>query len=152
MKKLTFLLSIFILFLLSACSTPEFSNVFGEKVKKSYFTGGGLRSELIMSDDTGRNGLLKQYGYDGKLTSTTQMKAGVKHGIETFYDNHGRVLRKTIYKRNRRHGVAVVYYPNGDPLAKISFANGVKHGKAIKYNKDGSIHTQAMFKSGRQID
>jgi len=140
------------LLVLTACSTPEFSSPFGKKVKKEYFTGGGLRSEFIMSDDTGHNGLLKQYGYDGKLTSTTQMQNGVKHGLETFYDTRGRALRKTIYKRNRRHGIAKVFYPNGDSLAEITFVNGVKHGRATKYNKDGSINQQVIFKNGRQTN
>ena len=140
------------LLILTACSTPELSNPFGKKVKKEYFTGGGLRSEFIMSDNTGHNGLLKQYGYNGKLTSTTEMRSGVKHGIETFYDSHGRVLRKTPYKKNRRHGILKVFYANGDPLATISYVNGIKHGKAIKYNKDGSIYQQVMFKNGRQVN
>jgi antitoxin component YwqK of YwqJK toxin-antitoxin module len=152
MKKLSFFLSISFLIILTACSTPELTNPFGKKVKKEYFKGGALRSEFIMSDDTGHTGLLKQYGYDGKLTSTAYIKNGVKHGIETFYDSRGRVIRKTPYVKNRRHGVVVAYYPNGDPMAKITFVKGIKHGKATKYNKDGSIHQQATFKNGRQID
>jgi len=152
MKKLTFFLTFFLLLLLTACSTPDFSSPFGKKVKKEYFTGGGLRSEFILSDDSGNTGLLKKYGYDGKLTSSAQMKNGVKHGVETYYDSHGRVLRKTIYNRNRRHGIAIVFYPNGDPLAKITFVNGVKHGRATKFNKDGTINQQVMFKNGRQIN
>ncbi len=152
MKKPTFFLSIFMLLMLTACSVPELSNPFGGKVKKEYFTGGKLRSEFIMSDDSGHNGLLKQYGYNGKLTSATEMRSGVKHGVETLYDPHGRALRKTPYHRNRRHGIVKVFYPNGDPLAIISYANGTKHGKAIKYNKNGSIHQKVMFKNGRQVN
>jgi antitoxin component YwqK of YwqJK toxin-antitoxin module len=152
MKKLTFFLSIFILLILTACSTPEFSNPFGKKVKKEYFTGGGLRSEFILSGDSGNTGLLKKYGYDGKLTSSAQMNNGVKHGVETFYDSRGRELRRTIYKRNRRHGIAKVFYPNGDSLAEITFVNGIKHGRATKFNKDGSINKQVMFKNGRPIN
>jgi len=152
MKKSTFFLSIFMLLMLTACSVPELSNPFGEKVKKEYFTGGKLRSEFIMSDNSEQNGLLKQYGYNGKLTSTAQIKNSVKHGEETFYDPRGRALRKTIYKNNRRHGIVRVYYPNGDPLAEISYVNGIKHGRATKYNKDGSIHQQVMFEHGRQVN
>jgi len=152
MKKLTFFLSIFILFMFTACSSPEFSNPFGKEVKKEYFTGGKLRSEFIMDDSTGQTGLLKQYGYDGKLTSVVPMKNGVKHGIEIFYDSRGRVLRKTPFNRNRRHGIVKVFYPNGDSLAEISYVNGIKHGKAIKYNKDRSINQQVMFKNGKQIN
>ncbi len=152
MKKLTFILFVIGLYLFAACSTPELSSPFGKKVKKEYFTGGQLRSEFIMDDDSGHNGLLKQYGYDGKLTSTTEIRNGVKHGVEILYDSRGRVLRKTPYYKNRRHGVVVVYYPNGEPLATISYVKGVKHGKAVKYNKNGSIFEKAMFKNGKRVN
>jgi len=99
MKKLSFFLSIFVLFFFSACSSPRVPeplksipnpiptavpNLFGNNVKKEYFTGGKLRSEFIMSDKSGQNGLLKKYGYNGKLTSTITIRNGVKNGAETL--------------------------------------------------------------------
>jgi len=149
MKKLSLFLSIFVLFFFSACSTPTLSNPFKSKVKKEYFTGGKLRSEFIMTDESGQNGLLKKYGYNGKLNSTVSIERGVKNGVETLFDQHGRVMKKTPYVHGKRQGVLEAYYPNGDVMAQITYVNNIRHGKAVKYNKDGSINQQVTFHNGR---
>ena len=131
------------------CSSPH---LFKSNVKKEYFTGGKLRSEFIMSDKTGQNGLLKRYGYNGKLTSSVQIRRGVKHGTETLFDAKGRVIKQTPYLNNRKEGVLKAYYPNGDIMATITYVNNVKHGRAVKYNKDGSINQEAIFQNGRLIN
>ena len=164
MKALFFLLSFF---LISGCATNDVANIpspipdiktpkmksiksiFGSNVKKEYFTGGKLRSEFVMSDDSGQNGLLKKYGYNGKLTSTVQIQNGVKNGTETLFDSKGRVIKKTPYVNGRRQGVLEAYYPNGEVMAQITYVNNIKHGKAVKYNKDGSINQQVTFHNGR---
>jgi antitoxin component YwqK of YwqJK toxin-antitoxin module len=130
---------------LSACSTPQL----GGNVKKEYFTNGQIMSEFIMSDSTGQNGLLKKYGFDGKLTSTVPIKNGVKNGIEILYDDKGRVLRKTPYVNGKKHGTITVYYPNGDILATIPYVNGVREGYAYKYRPDGTVLQKVLFKEGR---
>jgi len=152
MKKLSFFLAIIVLIFLNACSTSSGSMPFGSKVKKEYFTGGQLRSEFIMTDNSEQNGLLKKYGYNGKLTSTVQKKNGVKSGIETLYDQEGRVLRKVPYVNGQKHGVLYAYYTNGDVMASITYRNHIRHGKAVKYNKNGTINQQAMFKNGRMVN
>ncbi len=148
MQKLSFFLSLFVLLFLSACSTPSLPFV-GSKVKKEYFTGGQLRSEFIMSDNTGQNGLLKKYGYNGKLNSTVQIERGMKNGMETLFDQKDRVLKKTPYVNSKKEGVLEAYYPNGELMATITYHNNLKHGKAIKYNKDGSINQQVQFHNGQ---
>ena len=65
MNKLSLLLMTSMLLLFTACGEPSLSS---EGVKKEYYTGGGLRSAFIPSDKTGQNGMLKQYGYNGKIT------------------------------------------------------------------------------------
>lgn len=148
MKKLSFFLAVCVLFFLSACSTPSIPFV-GKKVKKEYFTGGKLRSEFIMSDESGQNGLLKKYGYNGKLNSTVPIEHGVKNGNELLFDSRGRVIRKTPYVNGRKQGVLEAYYPNGDVMAQITYVNNIRHGKAVKYNKDGSINQTVVFQNGR---
>jgi antitoxin component YwqK of YwqJK toxin-antitoxin module len=147
MKHSIFLISL--LFIFTACSTPSLS---GKKVKKEYFTGGEVRSEFIMDDNTGQNGILKKYGYDGKLTSIAHIKNGVRDGDEVWYDKKGRILMKVPYKNGRKNGVQEAYYPNGDVMITTTYVNGVKNGKAIAYNKDGSIHREVIFKDNKIID
>ena len=146
MKQLPLLLSIFLFLSLTGCDGPSFM---GKKVKKEYFTGGQIRTEFIMDDDTEKNGLLKTYGYDGKVTSTVTMRNGVKDGIQIWFDEQGRPIRRAPYINGRIHGTLVELYENGDTMVSIPFDNGMKQGVATAYNKDGSIHKQVVYKNGR---
>ena len=146
MKQLSFLLSLFLLLSFTGCSTPGFS---GKKVKKEYFTGGQIRTEFIMDDDTEQNGLLKKYGYNGNVTSTVPIHNGVKDGIETGFDDHGRVIWKLNYINGKQEGQQYAYYPNGDVMVSYTYANGRKHGLAQTYNKDGSVNKRVMYRHGK---
>lgn len=149
MKKLTLLLSVFVLLFLSACKEPSLS---GKTVKKEYFTGGKIRSEFIMDDKSGQNGLLKQYGYDGHVTSTAQIRNGVPHGIETGYDPQGRVLWRATYVNGKKDGIQEAYYPNGDVMVSYTYRNGVKDGPAQTYNKDGSVYRRVIYKNDKIVN
>lgn len=131
------------------CSTP---NLIGKNVKKTYFTGGQLHTEFILDDNTGQNGLLKTYGYDGKITSTVPIHNGVKDGIETGFDNKGRVIWKYTYINGKKEGKQYVYYPNGDVMISYTCVGDVKHGVAKTFNKDGSVNEEVVFDHGRIIN
>lgn len=146
MKKTSLLLSFFVFLALTGCDSPTLS---GKKVKKQYFTGGQIRTEFIMDDDTEQNGLLKRYGYDGHVTSTVPIHNGVKDGIETGFDEHGRVIWKLPYVNGKQHGIQRAFYPNGDVMISYTYVNGVKHGPAKTYNKDGSVNQQVMYEHGK---
>jgi len=164
MQKYFFSFLLFTLFVFNACSSPRLPKViksipnplpdkvpgfFSSNTKKEYFTGGRVRSELIMSDKTGQNGLLKRYGYNGNLTSTVPIRNGVKHGTEILFDSKRRILKKTPYVKGRKEGILKAYYANGDVMATITYVGNVRHGKAVKYNRDGSINQQVQFSNGR---
>ena len=149
MKKYSILFfSIFIYFILTGCDTPS---LLGKKVKKTYFTGGQISTEFIMDDDSGQNGLLKRYGYNGNITSTVPMRNGVKHGVETGYDEKGRIIWKETYNNGRRDGLQYAFYPNGDVMLSYTYTNGIKNGPAKTYNKDGTINRHVMYKNGKLV-
>ena len=102
-KKLSLLLSIFAILFLTGCDSPD---LFGGKVEKTYFTGGQISSTYTWSDKSGKNGILRKYGYEGHITSSVHIKNGVKDGIETMYDKHVRVIQQTPYVNGRIHGIA----------------------------------------------
>ncbi|HSR73713.1 MAG TPA: hypothetical protein VLL31_02630 [Sulfurovum sp.] len=149
MKNLSLLLSVFVLLSLSACKEPSLS---GKTVKKEYFTGGKIRSEFIMDDDSGQNGILKRYGYDGNVLSVAHIRNGVPHGLETGYDPEGRVLSTVNYINGKKDGLEKAYYPNGDVLVSYTYRNGVKDGPAQTYNKDGSVYRRVIYKNDRIIN
>jgi antitoxin component YwqK of YwqJK toxin-antitoxin module len=146
MKQLSILLSSFLLLTFTGCDSPSLS---GKKVKKEYFTGGQIRTELIMDDDSEQNGLLKKYGYNGNVTSTVTIHNGVKDGTETGFDEHGRTIWKLNYVNGKQEGQQYAYYPNGDVMVSYTYAGGIKHGQALAYNKDGSINRKVMYRNGK---
>ena len=149
MKKLSLLLSTLILLSFTACSSPSFG---GEKVEKKYFTNGDIREEFIMDDDTGKNGVLKKYGYSGELTSMVHIKNAVKDGIEIWYDSKHREIRKVPYSNGIIHGTMTELYENGETMATIPFQYGTKQGIAYAYNKDGSVFKKVTYRNGRIIN
>jgi len=150
MTRVSFFLTIFILlFFTTACSTPNLS---GKKVKKEYFTGGSIRSEFIMNDESGRNGLLKKYGYEGYLTSTVPIRNGMKNGIEIWYDKQGHVLMRVPYVNDKKEGIEEAYYTNGTLMLSTTYRHGIKDGKAIIYTQDGTIFKEALFVNGKMAN
>jgi len=149
MKRLSFLLSIFTLLLLTGCDSPS---LMGKEVKKTYFTGGQVATEFIMDDDTGQNGLLKKYGYNGNVTSTVTIHNGVKDGVETGFDEKGRAIWKLTYINGKQNGIQKAFYPNGDLMVSYVYKNGVKDGPAQTYNRDGSINRKVMYHQGKIIN
>lgn len=143
------ILSIFTLLFLTGCDNPTLT---GKEVKKTYFTGGQVASEFIMDDDTGQNGLLKKYGYNGHLTSTVHIHNGVKDGVETGFDEKGRVIWKYTYINGKLEGEQYAYYPNGDVMVSYHFLHGLKDGIARTYNVDGTINKQVIYKRGKIIN
>ncbi len=139
MKKLFLFL---LIFSLNSCINPELSD---KKTLKEYFTGGKIRSEFIMDDNSDQNGVLKKYGYHGNLTSTVQIQHGIKNGREIGFDAKGRVLWHLNYVNGKQHGMQKAYYPNADLMLSYMYVNGLKHGVAKTYNKDGSIHKEVMY-------
>lgn len=148
-KKLYFLLSILSFLLFTGCDNPELG---GKNVEKKYFTGGKIRSAFIKSDKSGQNGLLKEYGYDGKVTSTVPIRRGVKDGIQTFFDPKGRVIRKVPYVNGKIHGIDTAFYPNGDKMITYTYRNGMKEGEAFAYYPDGTVYKKALYKRGKLIN
>jgi antitoxin component YwqK of YwqJK toxin-antitoxin module len=149
MKKLSLFLSIFLLLLLNGCTEPALA---GKNVKKEYYTGGELRSEFIMDDKSGKNGLLKEYRYNGILASTGRIKNGVNDGMKILYDNHGRIIRKIPFVNGKIEGTVKDLYPNGDILATIPYKNGMRNGQAFSYNKDGSVYRSVTFKNDKIVN
>jgi antitoxin component YwqK of YwqJK toxin-antitoxin module len=147
-KKLFILISIFTILLLTGCDSPT---PFGSKVEKTYFTGGKVSSTYTWEDSTGKNGILKKYGYNGKITSSVHIVNAVKDGIESMYDDHGRIIQQIPYVNGRIHGTKVAFYPNGDKMITYTYQYGMKNGYAYAYNPDGTVAKKARYKNNRLV-
>ena len=150
MKKLSLSLFVLILLVLNGCNNGP--SLAGKTVKKEYYTGGDLRSEFIMDDKSGKNGLLKEYRYSGILASTVRIRNGVNDGMKLVYDNNGLVIRKIPYVNGEIHGTVQDLYPNGDILATIPYIEGMRNGQAFSYNRDGSVYRSVTFKNDKIVN
>lgn len=155
MKKLSLLFSFLLILFFNGCSntaTGVSPQKGVKKVKKEYYTGGMLRSEFLMYDDTGMNGVRKHYGYEGKLTSIAEIRNGVKHGIEKWYDKEGRTIQTVPYDNGRKEGVQTAYYPNGTPMITTTFKKDIRHGPTVIYKRDGSIHEKIIYRNSKAVN
>lgn len=149
MKYFSFLLALSSLFFFTACDGPSLS---GKTVTKEYYTGGQIRTEYIMDDKAGRNGLIKRYGYEGNVISTETIRNGVKDGYMKLYNSKGLVIRIKPYVNGRVQGTQKDLYENGDILATVPYVNGVRNGVAYVYRKDGSVDRRVTFKNDRMVN
>jgi len=149
MKQLSLALFMFTFFLFTGCHSPS---LMGKKVKNTYFTGGQISSKFIMDDNTGQNGILKKYGYNGHITSIVPIHNGVKDGVETGFDEKGRRIWSYNYVNGKLHGTQYAYYPNGDVMISYNFLNGIKDGIARTYNIDGTVNRQVTYAHGKIIN
>ena len=147
-KKLSLLFFLFTILFFTGCDTP---NPFGGKVEKTYFTGGQISSTYTWSDKSGKNGILRKFGYEGHMTSSVHIKNGVKDGIETMYDKHVRVIKQTPYVNGRIHGIEKAFYPNGSRMITYTYQYGMKNGYAFAYNTDGTVNKKAKFKNDKLV-
>lgn len=153
MKSIYIVVFASLMTLFSGCSNNGglSTSSFGKNVKRDYYTGGMLRSEFIMDDNTEMNGVRKEYGYDGKLTSTVLIRNGVKYGTEKWFDPENRVILAIPYVDGRKHGTQTAYYPNGQPMITIPFSRGMKNGTAVAYKRDGSVYKTEKYQNDRRI-
>ncbi len=149
MQKLFFYLSLLLVFSLNSCQSPS---PFGKKSKKEYYQGGKIRSEFIMDDKTGQNGVLKEYGYDGEIKSLSHIKNAVPNGEALKYDDKGRIIQKQYFINGRENGIRTAYYPNGDIMITYNYLNGILHGEAKTYRIDGKVDRRVVYKNGKLIN
>ena len=147
-KKLSLLLFLFAILFFSGCDSPT---PFSDKVEKTYFTGGQISSTYTWSDKSGKNGILRKFGYDGHMTSSVHVSNGVKDGIESLYDAKGRVIKQIPYVNGRIHGTEKAFYPNGSRMITYTYQHGMKNGYAFAYNPDGTVNKKAKFINNKLV-
>jgi len=142
-------ISLVVMLIVSGCTTPSFID--GKRVKREYFPKGQLKSEFIMSDFSGKSGILKEYGLDGELLASTTIRNGVKDGVKKVYYKDGSVAVETTYKEGKKDGPQRAYYQNGKRWYVLPFKNGIMDGHAVMYDQNGRIIKEAYYKNGQQV-
>ena len=151
MKKLWYLLLLFLSFQSLIAQQDAFENEVSHRNGLVYFKGKPLTGKLFSEEDNNNkcsctleaqykkgllNGYKKTYYKNGKLKFSGKYLLGVKNGTHTYYYSNGKKKRVEKYIKGdlvekRR------YYKNGQLQKKEIFENG-KVISSILYNHDGS--------------
>ena len=144
----TFIYTAMLIFVIG-CQGPS---LLQGNVKREYFPKGQLKSEFVMSDSTGKNGTLKEYGLDGELASVTPIRNGLKNGVQKIYDKQGRVVLETTYVDGQKNGPQKAYFANGKLWYVMHYKNNVLNGRAVMYDAKGNLIKEAYYVNGKRTD
>ena len=105
-----------------------------------------------------RNGIGKEYNYDGHLIFEGEYKNGKKNGKGKEYE-HDLILNKKLkfegeYLNGLKHGKGKEYYeqfPMKKPIVIFDgeYLNGKKNGKAKEYYNDGKLKFDGEYNKGK---
>jgi antitoxin component YwqK of YwqJK toxin-antitoxin module len=119
-------------------------------VIKEYHWDGILKSELSYVDGE-LNGVSKQFYEDGKLKSTMSYENGLKSGLETTYSkNNNDVIGLIKYENGEKEGLAKAFYGNNKLKQTTTYKNGNAHGKSQVYYKNGKIAKETGYLNGQR--
>ncbi|MBI4947026.1 MAG: hypothetical protein HY840_11575 [Bacteroidetes bacterium] len=124
MKNKYFYPLLFILFLISSCSSNPDSK----------------KQEDTNSVDTSLHG----------LTGVIEKDPPVQQGdYITKYPN-GVVKMKGFYQNGKRNGQWISFFENGNMQSEGFFKDGLRDGKATVYYEDGKVYYEGYYKDGKE--
>ena len=136
MKKLT---AIILIFFLSLLSSPSWSET------------------LTMDDLVKRNDLFYKKFTDvpftGKITGKSQgsFKDGKAEGEWVYYGDNGNLNQKGKYKDGLRVGEWVMYWDSGQLMSKGEYKNGLRVGEWVNFFIDGQLWFKGEWKNGKKV-
>ncbi|MDA7830044.1 toxin-antitoxin system YwqK family antitoxin [Gammaproteobacteria bacterium] len=89
----------------------------------------------------------RTYHEDGKLMRITNLKDGIKVGLEDYYEN-GQLSEKTTFKNNEWFGLRETYYKNGQLKFKGNYKDGKPDGPLENYSENGQLYSIGTYKDG----
>lgn len=96
------------------------------------------------------NGLVKQYGIDGKLVAENNYNAGKLEGVtKTFYPDGKTVATVKNYRNGVLEGKVFEYYENGNKKTEASYKEGILNGTLKKYSMAETLISSAQYSDGK---
>ena len=121
----------FVLLLISCSQSqrekPDYAapveNEKGEKVVRSFYTGGKTKSEMTLKDGK-QTGPARSYDENGALLLELQYVNGKRDGLSKRYFAGGKqVSQTTEYKANKMNGMQVRYRIDGSVMSEARYEN-----------------------------
>ena len=118
-------------------------------LRKNYHWNGRLWNSMNFANGK-MNGLWEEYGDDGRLRSKVMMVNGKAEGLwEVFYDND-QIYYSHNYKNGiKEDGIFNAFFDNGQLRRQGNIKDGKKEGIWEYFNKDGSLKKSLTFTAGK---
>lgn len=114
---------------------------------KFYYPNGKVSSEGMMKSGK-PDGYWKAYYENGVLKSEGDRKDFKLSGPWKFYDEKGTLVNRYNYKSGKKDSVQVSYYETGVVKSEESDSMDVMHGVSKFYSEDGQLARQTTFVNG----
>ncbi|MFT7073109.1 toxin-antitoxin system YwqK family antitoxin [Patiriisocius sp. Uisw_017] len=105
-------------------------------------------SKEVMIRENYRNdkldGVVTTYYGNKVVTETTPYKNGIKEGLSKNYSYEGKLLNELTYQNDKLYGPAVYYNPTGEKTIEGQYKKGRKDG-IWKYYKNGKVAVEEKF-------
>jgi antitoxin component YwqK of YwqJK toxin-antitoxin module len=149
MKKIYFKSFILVSFLSATTVNAE--------LVKSYFNTGELKAETNYVDGTNtdikegiKNGLEKIYYIEGGLAYSVNYINNKRDGKLTWYDKKGRKIAEMFYKHGKLEGPETAYFQNGKVKYRVNYVNDKKEGLQKEYYDNGVLALVVPYKNNKK--
>lgn len=108
------------------------------------------KGEVVSVQGEIPNGLVKQYGIDGKLVAENNYNAGKLEGVnKTYYSDGKTIATVKNYKNGVLEGKVFEYYENGNKKMEASYKEGLLNGTLKKYSMAETLLSSAQYADGK---
>lgn len=113
---------------------------------KTYYSVGGIETEINYNDNGERDGTETFYKHNGDVSHKSEYKNGKLNG-KVFTYTSGTVSSETSYLNDQKNGKYISYDTSGQKKEEGNYTNGLKDGEWKVY-KSGKLFETKVFKNG----
>ena len=127
----------------------EYENgIIKDGLRKNYHWNGRLWNSIHFTNGK-MNGLWEEYGDDGRLRSKVMMVDGKAEGLWVVFHDNDQIYYSHNYKNGiKEDGIFNAFFDNGQLKRQGNIKDGKKEGIWEYFNKDGSLKKSITFTSG----
>ena len=119
---------------------------------KSYFKTGELKAETHYVDGTNtdikegiKNGIEKIYYIEGTLAYAVNYINGKRDGKLVWFDKQGHKIAQMNYKNGKLEGEEIAYFTNGQIKHIVKYVNDMKEGLQKEYYDNGQLALEVPY-------
>jgi len=137
--------------------TSMLASSLSAELVKTYFEYGALKAQTNYIDGTNtdikvgiKHGVEKVYYEMGQLAYAVNYDNDRRDGKLTWYDKKGKKLADMFYVKGKLHGLEQSYYLNGNVKHTVSYTNDKKEGLQKEFFESGQLAMLTPYKNNRK--